>query len=547
MLPPTIHPGHCSSVIRAEDLDAGTRAEQDQVGNGSGEEGSLSSRRSGFCAWAMVGATLLCAAAWPPLRIAAQRGGLFLGSADDPAIQYSTAPLNNAVDDLNRSLQDGSVSLTFEGRSGYLRSAIDALKLQIDSQLLVFSKGSLQGRLVEPTNPRSLFFSDRVALGWVRDAELLEVAAHDEREGVVFYSLEQRPSARPVFKREFRCLGCHMTGDTLGVPGLLMFSSTRDSAGGGGMKVVATDHRTPYAERFGGMVRDGQPCIAPSPWQRCARARTAQRRGTGVRGGSLRRRRLPGYDKRRRRSADLVAPGADDQSADARVVGGASRRSGVSPGRVRAAGCGGDADERHLGGGGRLHAVCRRTAAPCRNHRAVRLFSADVDERTTRSPRTVAVRDGPDAATHEISVQLSDLLAGVRRITTAGKNTDLPAIVAGAFRRGDRRPLSRAVAARSTGDRRDPERHEARSSRVLHRGGEMHVRPTVPFLNRTAHRDFRDALPYHGRPHVAAALWGTFMRRQKDGALHAHFPAGSFGHHAPANSATSARRGESTC
>ncbi len=205
----------------------------------------------------MVGATLLCAAAWPPLRIAAQRGGLFLGSADDPAIQYSTAPLNNVVDDLNRSLQDGSVSLTFEGRSGYLRSAIDALKLQIDSQLLVFSKGSLQGRLVEPTNPRSLFFSDRVALGWVRDAELLEVAAHDEREGVVFYSLEQRPSARPVFKREFRCLGCHMTGDTLGVPGLLMFSSTRDSAGGGGMKVVATDHRTPYAERFGGWFVTG--------------------------------------------------------------------------------------------------------------------------------------------------------------------------------------------------------------------------------------------------------------------------------------------------
>ena len=138
---------------------------------------------------------------------------------------YSTAPLNNVVEHLNRQLQDGSVGLTFEGRSGYLRSAIDALKLPIDSQLLVFSKASLQGRLISPLNPRALFFNDRVVLAWVRDGELLEAAAHDEQAGVAFYTLEQRPAQRPMFKREFRCLGCHMTGDTLGVPGLLMFST----------------------------------------------------------------------------------------------------------------------------------------------------------------------------------------------------------------------------------------------------------------------------------------------------------------------------------
>ena len=185
----------------------------------------------------------------------------FSGRPTIPPSRYSTAPLNNVVDDLNQTLQDGSARLTFEGRSGYLRSAIEALKLPIDSQMLVFSKGSLQGRLVESSNPRALFFSDRVALGWVRDAELLEVAAHDQKEGVVFYSLEQRPSERPVFKREFRCLGCHMTGDTLGIPGLLMFSSTPDSGGGGGMKVVATDHRSPYAERFGGWFVTGSQAL----------------------------------------------------------------------------------------------------------------------------------------------------------------------------------------------------------------------------------------------------------------------------------------------
>ena len=66
----------------------------------------------------MVGVGILCAAGWAPLRLGAQRGGMFLGSVDDPAIAYSTAPVNNVVDDLNRQLQDGSAGLTFEGRSG---------------------------------------------------------------------------------------------------------------------------------------------------------------------------------------------------------------------------------------------------------------------------------------------------------------------------------------------------------------------------------------------------------------------------------------------
>src|SRR5688572_32932118 len=91
-------------------------------------------------AYALVGVGMWFAAGWLPLRLDAQRGGMFQGSADDPAIAYSTAPVDNVVDDLNRKLQDGLVRLTFEGRSGYLQSAIDALQLPLDSQLLLFSK-----------------------------------------------------------------------------------------------------------------------------------------------------------------------------------------------------------------------------------------------------------------------------------------------------------------------------------------------------------------------------------------------------------------------
>jgi hypothetical protein len=202
----------------------------------------------------------VCAAALAgiPVLLGAQGGGMFRGSLDDPAIAYSTAPLNNAVSRINEKLRDGAAGLRFEGRSGYLRSALGALDIPVDSQVLVFSKTSFQGPRISETNPRALFFNDRVALGWVRDGDIIEVAAQDAREGVVFYTLDQRPTERPEFRRAFTCLGCHIAGDTLGVPGLLMFSTTSSAATGGSARSVFTDHRTPIDGRWGGWYVTGK-------------------------------------------------------------------------------------------------------------------------------------------------------------------------------------------------------------------------------------------------------------------------------------------------
>src|SRR5262245_1021234 len=191
--------------------------------------------------------------------LGAQRAGMFMGSPDDPAIRYSAAPLRNIVDDTNKKLQDGTLRLTFEGRSGYLASTLDALQLSIDSQLLVFSRASLQGRRIGEENPRALFFNDRVALGWVRGG-IIEVAAHDDTAGIVFYTLEQRPDAAtgpPQFKRAFECLGCHLTGDTLGVPGLLMFSTAHVEQSRDFDLPRFVDHGTPLGRRFGGWFVTG--------------------------------------------------------------------------------------------------------------------------------------------------------------------------------------------------------------------------------------------------------------------------------------------------
>ncbi len=208
-----------------------------------------------------VVASAIAAAAIPAGPLIAQRAGMFRGSSEDPAIAYSTAPLHNVVADLNRQLQDGSRRLTFDRGIGYLQSALDALEIPVDSQLLVFSPTSFQAPQINEGNPRAVFFNDRVALGWVRGGGIIEVAAQDASQGVAFYTLEQRqdsPESPAQFKRASLCLGCHMAGDTLGVPGLLMFSTSRPSGPLKSGVPAPVDQSTPLQQRFGGWFVTGR-------------------------------------------------------------------------------------------------------------------------------------------------------------------------------------------------------------------------------------------------------------------------------------------------
>jgi hypothetical protein len=190
-------------------------------------------------------------------RLLAQRGGgMFLGSTEDAAIRYGSAPLDNVVVGVNQRLKDGTVRFALDGRGGYLQSALAALDIPVESQMLVFSATSLQARLINPGNPRALFFNDRVVLGYVRNGEILEVAAQDASEGIVFYTLEQNATAAPQFRRVTTCLGCHLNADTLGVPGLLMFSTT-PASDIRPARSVYMDHRMPLKERWGGWFVTG--------------------------------------------------------------------------------------------------------------------------------------------------------------------------------------------------------------------------------------------------------------------------------------------------
>ena len=190
------------------------------------------------------------------VSVLAQRGGVFRASRDHPAIEYTTGPLDNPVSRLNERLRDGSVRLDFDGPAGTLRSVLDALDIPVESQLTVFSKTSFQASLIEPDNPRAIYFTDDVAAAWVRNGTVIEVAAQDRRQGVAFYTLDLAPAEVPQFARQEHCLSCHLSWDTLGVPGLQV-----QSVAPFGPRAYATgfvsDHRSRLEDRWGGWYVTG--------------------------------------------------------------------------------------------------------------------------------------------------------------------------------------------------------------------------------------------------------------------------------------------------
>ena len=192
------------------------------------------------------------------VAVRAQRTDAFVESRDRPSINYTKGPVNTAISDLNRRLEAGAVRLTFDPANGYLRSVLDALKVPVESQVTAFSRASAEADLISEKNPRALYFNDSVAVGWVRGSPELEIAAHDPRQGVIFYTLSQTRDGAPRFKRNDGCLECHLSWETLGVPGVMVLSTfplqEKDAYASG----LVADHRSTLLNRWGGWYVTGK-------------------------------------------------------------------------------------------------------------------------------------------------------------------------------------------------------------------------------------------------------------------------------------------------
>jgi hypothetical protein len=180
---------------------------------------------------------------------------------DREPINYSTAPLKDVVTQLQQELDSGDAQLEWDEKHGWLPSLLKLLKIDTSSQLLVFSKTSLQFTKISPHRPRALYFTDDAYIGFVQLGDILEVSAVDPVQGAVFYSLAQEKTEAPKFVRdEGQCLACHHNRRTQKVPGYLVRSVFPESDGNPRLSLgtVSTDQSTDFQERFGGWYVTGQ-------------------------------------------------------------------------------------------------------------------------------------------------------------------------------------------------------------------------------------------------------------------------------------------------
>ena len=203
---------------------------------------------------------LLTAAVWLA-AVAAASGQLQHPTLlrNHPAIKYESTEANDPVAVLNRRLQRGEVTLEKTADpSGYLRSVLKALNVPVESQVLVFSKTSFQAPRINPTNPRAIYFNDTVSVGWVRTGDVLEFIGQDPELGSIFYTMSQSPSGIPTFERNDACVSCHASEATHFVPGPFV-GSVFPGVDGTTMygPAYTTDHRSPFATRWGGWFVTG--------------------------------------------------------------------------------------------------------------------------------------------------------------------------------------------------------------------------------------------------------------------------------------------------
>jgi hypothetical protein len=180
---------------------------------------------------------------------------------DRAPIHYSTAPADNVVTALEAKLKSKAAELKPEDEHGFLLPVLKAFDVPLSSQVLVFSKTSLQRHRISPQTPRALYFNDDVVVGFCQRGDVLEISAADPNLGTAFYTLDQNPNKPLQFTRQTEsCLICHGSSRNQGFPGRLNRSLSTDRAGelvlSLGSKRV--DHSTPFEDRWGGWYVTGK-------------------------------------------------------------------------------------------------------------------------------------------------------------------------------------------------------------------------------------------------------------------------------------------------
>ena len=188
------------------------------------------------------------------------QGSTHLMEFDDEPISYSKATPSGPLAQLQERITKENLRLPFDEKFGYLPGLLKELHIPKSSQVLVFSKTSVQRKLISPRQPRALYFNDDVYIGYIPGAPIMELSEADPKMGGVFYQLEQEEVRHPKLIRNDTCLQCHASARSMGIPGHILRSVGTDADGEVDIQseVSPITHNTPFADRWAGWFVTGR-------------------------------------------------------------------------------------------------------------------------------------------------------------------------------------------------------------------------------------------------------------------------------------------------
>lgn len=178
---------------------------------------------------------------------------------DLPPVNYSKAKDNNTITRIQAALDEQKLTFPDSGAKEVLKALLDELKIPVSSQVIAFSKTSLQREMITPANPRAMYFNEDFYVGYVPGG-LIEVIACDDPAGMMFYSFDphEKPKERK-FVRSQECMTCHANHNTMDIPGLLVRSVYTEKTGETVLSwgSFLTTPASPMSERWGGWYVTG--------------------------------------------------------------------------------------------------------------------------------------------------------------------------------------------------------------------------------------------------------------------------------------------------
>ena len=183
-------------------------------------------------------------------------------AAEYPGVGYGSNEARGDLGSLAERVAAGTTGFAYDPDRGYLDAVLADLGIDVASQVLVFSRTSLQTNRIGPQTPRAIYFNDDTYVAWVPKAPALELSAYDPSLGPVFYRLTHTADDMPYMERQLgTCLRCHDTYGLAGggVPRFLLGSGYIGTDG----EIVSheawilTSQATPLRNRWGGWYVTG--------------------------------------------------------------------------------------------------------------------------------------------------------------------------------------------------------------------------------------------------------------------------------------------------